>query len=248
MHERIKATDLRWLRGGRVKYGAAIRVLDISAGGVLLETEKALKPNSPVVLELTGADSPILLPSQVVRCRAMLSGDTLSYEGACAFRRPLTIPGVTVSLVAPSDAMSFSRPAEPTTGWQKVVARFTDGRVVYGYTNDFHPSKAHLHLSPNPRRAASTFIPLSQLKALFFVRDFVGDPTFVDAQVFRQPSHGRQLEVTFYDGEVMVGSTLSFRSEGQGFFLRPADPRSNNLRVFVTAAGMQQVRFLSTEL
>jgi len=41
-----------------------------------------------------------------------------------------------------------------------------------------------------------------------------------------------------------VGSTLSYRAEGQGFFLQPADPRSNNLSVFVTAAGVQQVRFL----
>ena len=31
---------------------------------------------------------------------------------------------------------------------------------------------------------------------------------------------------------------------GYGFFLGPADPRSNNLPVFVTAAGMQHVRFL----
>ena len=52
------------------------------------------------------------------------------------------------------------------------------------------------------------------------------------------------MEVTFSDNEVMVGSTLSYGIEGHGFFLRPADPRSNNLSVFVTATGMQQIRLL----
>ena len=56
--------------------------------------------------------------------------------------------------------------------------------MVRGYTDDFHPSKTQLHLSANPRQAESTFIPLSQLKALFFVREFAGDPTLVETKVF----------------------------------------------------------------
>jgi hypothetical protein len=50
--------------------------------------------------------------------------------------------------------------------------------------------------------------------------------------------------VTFHDAEVLVGSTLGYRGEGNGFFVHPADSRSNNLRVFVTAAGMRDIRFL----
>ena len=46
VHERLKASDLHWLRGARLKYGDDIRVLDISAGGMLLETEKALAPDA----------------------------------------------------------------------------------------------------------------------------------------------------------------------------------------------------------
>ena len=38
VHERLKASDLHWLRSARIKYGADIRVLDISAGGMLVET------------------------------------------------------------------------------------------------------------------------------------------------------------------------------------------------------------------
>jgi hypothetical protein len=245
IHERLKASDLEWLRSARVKYGAAVRLIDISVGGLLLETEKALKPNSNVVLELTGPDSPILIPSKVVRCRAASLGNILTYEGACAFKRPLPITELTVKLRTSQPAVSIM--AEPSDGWRKVVARFNDGRVVCGYTNDFHPSKPHLHLSTDLRHGESVVIPLSQLKALFFVREFTGDPQRVEAKFFSETPHGRKMEVTFCDNEVLVGSTLSYRTEGLGFLLRPADPRSNNLGVFVTAAGLQQVRFLLTE-
>ena len=249
IHERLRAGDLEWLRGASVKYGAEVRVLDISAGGLLLETQQALKPNSSVVLELTGPDSPILVPSRVLRCRVASLSDILTYEGACAFRRPLTLPELTMKLTAETTqpAMSVEHTAETSIDWGKVVARFNDGSIVRGYTNDFDPSKAHMHISSDLRAGESTIILLSDLKALFFVREFAGNPMREDDKFFSQTPNGDRVEVTFLDNEVMVGSTQSYLPEGQGFFLQPADPRSNNLSVFVTAAGVQHTRFLSPE-
>jgi hypothetical protein len=246
LHERLKASDLDWLRGARLKYGADLRVLDISAGGMLLETEKALAPDSSVVVELTGTESPILIPSKVLRCRAASLGDFITYRGAFAFKRPLSILELTKrreQMPAPPPRAP-SQPAVQGLGWQKVIARFKDGQVLSGYTNNFHPTKPQLHLSPNPRQGQAKVIPLSQLKALFFVKEFVGDPTLVERKVFEDPPQGRKVEVTFYDNEVLVGSTLAYRNEGNGFFVQPADSRSNNLRVFVTAGGMRHIRFL----
>ena len=182
IHERLRAGDLEWLRGASVKYGAEVRVLDISAGGLLLETQQALKPNSSVILELTGPDSPILVPSRVLRCRVASLSDILTYEGACAFRRPLTLPELTMKLTAETapPAMPVEHTAETSIDWGKVVARFNDGSIVRGYTNDFDPSKAHMHISSDLRDGESTIILLSDLKALFFVRDFAGDPTRVE--------------------------------------------------------------------
>jgi hypothetical protein len=105
---------------------------------------------------------------------------------------------------------------------------------VRGYTNDFDPSKAHMHISSDLRDGESTIILLSDLKALFFVREFAGNPMREDDKFFSQTPNGDRMEVTFLDNEVMVGSTQSYLDEGQGFFLQPADPRSNNLSVFVT--------------
>jgi hypothetical protein len=247
IHERVKAGDLPWLRGARLKYGAEVRILDISAGGVLLETSAELSPNANVVVELTGAASPILIPSRVLRCRVASLGEILKYQGACAFKKPLTIPGLvdrSRQVKAAVEAAAAHGVAPNTASWQKVIARYHDGRVLCGYTNNFHPSKSQLHLSSNPRQGDATSVPLSQLKALFFVREFVGDPTFVDRKAFVEPPQGRKVEVTFHDNEILIGSTLGYRGAGNGFFVHPADSRSNNLRVFVTAAGARRVRFL----
>jgi hypothetical protein len=231
-----------------VKYGAAIRVLDISAGGLLLQTENALKPDTNIVLELTGPDRPILIPSQIIRCRAASLSNTLTYEGACAFKRPLTIPELTVKLAANTAQPALSTAhAARRTRWRKVVAQLDNGGVVCGYTNDFHPSKTQLHVSTDLRDGDSTAISLSQLRALFFVRQFTDDPTLVEPKFVSEAPHGGKIEVTFCDDEVLIESRLACRTEGRGFFLRPADPCSNNLGVFVTAAGLQHVRFLLTE-
>jgi hypothetical protein len=41
--------------------------------------------------------------------------------------------------------------------------------------------------------------------------------------------------VTFADGEAILGTTLNYRPDGQGFFVSPADPGTNNTRIFVVS-------------
>ena len=47
------------------------------------------------------------------------------------------------------------------------------------------------------------------LKAVFFVKDFIGKPEYQARQVFDQgrPPNGRKVKVVFTDGEVLVGTT-----------------------------------------
>jgi len=114
---------------------------------------------------------------------------------------------------------------------------------VRGYTNDFHPSKSHLHLTPEDKAGETMFLELTQLKAVFFVREFEGDRSRVDRHEFDNAPYGRKVEVTFEDGEVLRGTTVAYR-EGSGFFVQPADSGSNNMRVFVSPGAALQVRFL----
>jgi hypothetical protein len=131
-------------------------------------------------------------------------------------------------------------------GWQKIVVRYREGRLLKGFTHDFHPSRTQFSLWPSVNSAPSErmYVPTSQLKAVFFVRDFEGNPEYTDDRTFDSGAGGRRLEVTFADDEVLIGSTLSYRPDGIGFFVNPADSRGNNLRVFVVASAIRHVRFL----
>lgn len=235
LHKRLKASELPWLRIARLKYGSEVRVLDLSQGGILFETDSRLTPDTDVVIELTGQEKVILAPSRVLRCRTATLGEILSYQGACAFKRPLPMPTAGEPQVPKAGAIST---------WQKVIARFLDGRMLGGFTNTFHPSKEQLHLSSSPYARDITVVPLADLKALFFVREFAGDPAREKRKDFADPPQGRKVEITFHDGEVLLGTTLGYRRDGHGFFVQPADRDSNNLRVFVTANGMQRFRFV----
>jgi hypothetical protein len=239
---RLTAEDASWLQGARLKYGPEVRVIDISTGGVLVESDGApLSPQSTIVFELSAQTGTMLMPARVLRSHTVADG--ARHQTACAFKRPLSIE--TLAAVtrhespAPAPAAAAAR-----VGWQRVVARFRNGKVVRGYTNDFHPSKPHLHLTPEDKTGDAMFVVVAQLKAVFFVRDFAGDPSRVDSTKFDTANHGRKVEVTFEDGEVLRGTTLGYRKDGTGFFVQPADAGSNNMRVFVAHGATRSVTFL----
>lgn len=265
VHRRLGPRDFAWLRTARLKYGSQVAVVDISAGGMLIETDTALRLDSKIVLELASADQTRLVACRVLRCDPVERAEPVRYRTACAFMRPLDLrdliadtrlsASVAGDIVAGLDAPGARRPGRTTSetadreaaigvSWQKVIVRYRDGRLIRGYTNNFHKDRTQLHLSEQPGSGEAVMVPLSLLKALFFVRDFAGDPQYVDQRVFQGPSPGRKVEVTFQDGEVLVGSTVSYRYEGHGFFLHPADVRSNNLRVFAILGAIQHLRFL----
>jgi hypothetical protein len=131
----------------------------------------------------------------------------------------------------------------------KIVARFVDGRVLKGTTADFLPTRPAFHLVPSPQRGtaiAVVEVKVADLKALFFVRDFDGDAAYTEQKDFAPgtPPHGRRLQVTFKDGETLVGTTTGYQPDRTGFFLLPADSQSNNERCFIVAAAVKAVRFL----
>jgi hypothetical protein len=132
------------------------------------------------------------------------------------------------------------------TAFQKIVVRFADGSLMKGFTQDFHPSRGQFSLWPaiNARPSERTIVPVERLKAVFFVRNFNGNPGYRERKSFTVRGQGRRVEVTFADTEVIVGTTLNYRPDGLGFFVSPADPAANNTRVFVVGSAVRRVRFL----
>jgi len=126
----------------------------------------------------------------------------------------------------------------------KVVARFRDGRVIKGFCQNFFPNKDHFHLFPPDNPLQAMGVIMRDLKAVSFVRDFTGDPKYLEKKTYpdgERPSCTR-VEITFLDGEVMVGSTLAYGVNREGFFITPADPKSNNVKVYAITAVVQRIR------
>ena len=123
----------------------------------------------------------------------------------------------------------------------KIVVHFKDGTILKGHSNDFRPNKPEFHLETLEHE--TPLVNLAELKAAFFVKDHDGDktPRSYDDAI---PGAGRKMKVTFDDGEKITGYTASYSPDRIGFFLIPADLKSNNERVFVVTSSCEEVEFL----
>ena len=123
----------------------------------------------------------------------------------------------------------------------RIVARFADGRTLKGTTQDFAPAKDAFHVITSEGGARPIKVVLADLKAVFFVKDLIGNALYNDAKEFTRALPGKRLQVTFSDGEVLVGATQAYQPDRPGFFIVPADPRSNNDRVYVVTKAVRSV-------
>jgi hypothetical protein len=131
---------------------------------------------------------------------------------------------------------------------QRVIARYQNGLVLKGHTRDFQPTLDRFHLLPADcfPGTPATEVLLSDLKGVFFVHRLDGDPAHRPTNEF-EPTNitpGLRIRVVFKDGEVLHGTTPGYGPDLHGFFLLPADERSNNERCFVLAAATTEVSYL----
>lgn len=137
-------------------------------------------------------------------------------------------------------------PARALEQLTKVVVAYLDKRRQRGFTYDFSPMRGSFDLLPpeDPLQGRGERLDLKDLKALFFVKDFVGNRDAQESPDLNAPAHGRKIEVTFSDGEKLLRRTEGFNPQKIGFFMFPADPKSNNLRIFVIIKNARHIRFL----
>ncbi len=126
----------------------------------------------------------------------------------------------------------------------RVVAHFTDGKLLKGTTQDFFPNRPSFHLQPAD--GSPTFeVRCKSLKGLFFVKEFAGDAKRRDLRGFLaapgETARGKKIAVRFKDGELLCGYSLSYLPGREGFFMFPSDSGSNNLRVYVVAAATVEI-------
>jgi len=116
----------------------------------------------------------------------------------------------------------------------KVVAHDKEGNIIKGHTIDFLAKRRVFHLMKNHLEGSEVQkVDVERLKGVFFVKDFQGNRDYHEVKRFRdQPVSAKKVKAVFADGEVMYGYTHAINHDLPGFFLVPADPNSNNERVF----------------
>ena len=130
----------------------------------------------------------------------------------------------------------------------KIVVRYMNGKILKGTTQNFFPNKPVFHVNRlgAPGSGDLAEVKIEDLKAIFFVRDFTGNPKHKEK---KHPApgerlQGRLIEVTCKDREVIVGTTTGYDPKRPGFFLFPLDPTANNVRIYVVSAAVATARFL----
>jgi hypothetical protein len=130
----------------------------------------------------------------------------------------------------------------------KIVARYRDGRTVKGTTQNFSPIKPVFHVNRHGGAGPGDVVEVNveDLKAIFFVKDFLGNAKHVERKklALGDRPQGRLVEVTCKDGEVIVGTTTGYDPKRPGFFLFPIDPSANNERVFMVSSAVRSARLL----
>ncbi len=141
---------------------------------------------------------------------------------------------------------------------EKIVARFRDGRLLKGFVRNFNIESDTIILSDRKTNKECR-VPVEELKALFFVKNFEGSSEYVERKVFGiRKNLGRKVFVKFVDKESLVGfiegvipwdkgySLSKLGNQAKGFFLTPVDGDSNNERVFVVGSAIENVTIMVT--
>ena len=135
----------------------------------------------------------------------------------------------------------------------KIVVKYKDGKIVKGWSTDFGPNKEIFHLHPLEEYGKDILeIEIFSLKAVFFVKNFIGDKDHKKVRTFNvdlkiTPSQ-RKLIVNFKDGEHLYGTSHSYGRYKVGFFVYPVDPKDNSERIFVINSAVESVRLMKIEI
>lgn len=126
-------------------------------------------------------------------------------------------------------------------GWRQVVACYGNGKTRSGFTAEFTPTNGCLEITAEPTPSSKPLtVPLTELRTIRFAKDRARDDDRAAAVV---AAKGRKLRVTFADGQLLEGTTDSYRRSAPGFFVQPLDPQSDDERVFVIGSSTLQVVF-----
>jgi hypothetical protein len=137
---------------------------------------------------------------------------------------------------------------------KKAVVKYQNGEIIKGWVEEFKPDRDSFILFPfiEYSEEENLEIKFSSLKAVFFVKDFIGNKDYKKVRTFNvdykiTPSQ-RKLIVNFLDGEHLYGTSHSYSRYEVGFFIYPIDPKDNSERIFVVRKAIESIRLMKIEI
>lgn len=129
---------------------------------------------------------------------------------------------------------------------QKIVVNMLSGVVHKGVTHDFSPRQGAFHVLPAEGGGVPIRVSMSEMKAMFWVKDYLGNREFVARRDFgpKAPTAGKRAILEFADGETMWGTVTEDDPSVPGFFFVPADEQDNNLKIFVVRKSLKELRWV----
>lgn len=137
---------------------------------------------------------------------------------------------------------------QEASGRNLVVVHYMDGTLLKGCTHDFLPAKEVFHITSESEKDKGTIheVLTSELKAIFFVKTLDGSLNYKEKKKFDEVDtsghRGMKIKIIFADGETVRGISLGYNRNRKGFFLIPADPDSNNKRIYVVLDAVIDVK------
>jgi hypothetical protein len=116
-------------------------------------------------------------------------------------------------------------------GAHRVVVHTVEGLVKRGVLEDPDLGAPALSLAPQPG-AQPDEVPTEKVKAIFFMLS-PGEKA--------PAAEGKKVRVTFRDGRQIAGFSPDWRDDGIGFFMIPADTKTNTGRIWVYRSAVRQV-------
>jgi hypothetical protein len=131
--------------------------------------------------------------------------------------------------------------------YKKVVVRRLDHGLIKGFVDSTSYLRSN-GIEMLDREGRTVLIPLHEIKGVFFVRDFDGNPQRAERKLFQSRPRlaGLWVQMTFKDKEVLEGLLPSNLMElsPEGFLVTPADLYSNNLKIFVPRTALSEINVL----
>ena len=137
---------------------------------------------------------------------------------------------------------------------KKAIVKYQNGDIIKGWVEELRPDRESFILFPLIEYSEEERIEIkfSSLKAVFFVKDFIGDKDHKKVRTFNldlkiTPSQ-RKMIVNFKDGEHLYCTSHSYGRYKIGFFVYPIDPKDNSERIFVVHSAVESVRLMKIEI